>query len=107
MRYHVTKLDARYSYSQDFKYMLEFSKDSWLGTGVLNFDRSRRWFNQTFGWSQDVETRSAIIRHAVKSDDPDAYNLCWAYSAKYREYRIYIADEAVLNWFVLSHPNAA
>jgi hypothetical protein len=105
MRYNVTKLDARYSYSKDFKYMLEFSKDSWLGTGVLNFDRSRRWFNQTFGWSQDVETRSAVLR----SSDFEAsdYNFKWAYSAKYREYRIYVQDEAVLNWFVLSHPNAA
>jgi len=79
--------------------MLEFSKDSWLGTGVLNFDRSRRWFNQTFGWSQDVETRSAVLR----SSDFEAsdYNFKWA-----REYRIYVQDEAVLNWFVLSHPNA-
>jgi hypothetical protein len=105
MRYHVTKLDARYSYSKDFKYMLEFSKKPWLGTGVLNFDRSRRWFNQTFGWSQDVETRSAVLR--ASDFAPDDFNLKWAYSAKYREYRIYVQDDAVLNWFILSHPNEA
>ena len=105
MKYHIVRLDARYSYSKDFKYLLEFSKAGWAGTGVIDFDRSRRWFNQTFGWSQDVETRSAVLR----SQDFEAsdYNFKWAYSAKYREYRIYVQDEAVLNWFVLSHPNAA
>jgi hypothetical protein len=105
MQYQVTKLDARYSYSQDFKYMLEFSKDSWLGTGVLNFDRCRRWFNEKFGWSQDVETRSAVLR--ASDFEPSDYNQKWAYSAKYREYRIYVATDAELNWFIMSHPNAA
>lgn len=107
MQYHIVRLDARYSYSQDFKYLLEFSKAGWTGTGVLDFDRSRRWFNEKFGWSQDVQTRSAIIPHALRSDEPDAFSIYWAYSAKYREYRIYVSDEAVLNWFVLSHPCAA
>jgi hypothetical protein len=105
MKYQVTKLDRRHAWHGDFAYMIEFSKDSWLGTGVLNFDRCRRWFNEKFGWSQDVETRSAVIRASDFS--PDDYNLDWAYSAKYREYRIYVKDAAVLNWFIMSHPNAA
>jgi hypothetical protein len=107
MKYQVTKLDRRHAWHDEFAYMIEFSKAGWIGTGVLNFDRSRRWFNEKFGWSQDVETRAAIVRQALMIDEPDAFNLYWAYSAKYREYRIYVKDSAVLNWFIMSHPNAA
>lgn len=77
--------------------------------GVLAFDRSRRWFNETFGWSQDVETRGeiikAIVNHAAGDfDQPTDWNPKWAYSVRYDEYRIYVQDDATLNWFVLSHP---
>ena len=109
MRYQVTRLDRRHSYHPTFGYMLEFSKSTWVGTGVIDFDRSRRWMNRTWGWSQDVTTRQALISRLENSDNTvvqaDDINPHWAYSVEYRDYRIYLAGEAELNWFVLSHPN--
>ena len=111
MRYQVTRLDRRHSYSGQFQYMLEFSKSTWSGTGVIDFDRSRRWMNRTWGWTQEVDTRSALIsrhnnptNHTVQDTDINPH---WAYSVEYRDYRIYLAGESELNWFVLSHPNEA
>jgi hypothetical protein len=88
--------------------MIEFKKSrqsfyNRSNQGVLEFDRSRRWFNEKFGWSQDVETRSQIIKSAPLSELPDAFNERWAYSIKYDDYRIYVKDEATINWFVLSY----
>ena len=107
MKYNVTKLDGRYSHRDSFQYMIEFSRAHWKGTGVLDFDHARRWFNKTFGWSQDVETRVAMIKSG--SANPmlfasDDINPAWAYCAKYNDYRIYVATDKELNWFVLSHP---
>lgn len=109
MRYQVIKLDRRHGYHDQFKYMLEFSKSTWFGTGVIDFDRSRRWMNRTWGWSQDVNTRNLLIgrienpdNHTVQDSD---INQHWAYAVEYRDYRIYLAGEAELNWFVLAHPN--
>lgn len=111
MRYQVTRLDRRHSYHRQFEYALEFSKSTWSGTGVIDFDRSRRWMNRTWGWSQDVNTRTALIgrldnpdNHTVQDGDINPH---WAYSVEYRDYRIYLASESELNWFVLSHPNEA
>lgn len=108
MKYSITKLDKRHSWHHDFKWMVEFKRHiDWrspLRTGVLEFDQCRRWFNEKFGWSQDVETR-AEIKHSTEDKDPNAYNKTWAYSIKYSEYRLYIADDATLNWFMLSFPN--
>jgi hypothetical protein len=109
MNYEITKLDRRHSWYAQFKYMIEFKKSKSFhsyynrSAGVLEFDRSRRWFNEKFGWSQDVETRSAIIKSAPLKELPDAFNELWAYSIKYDDYRIYVKDEATINWFVLSH----
>ena len=109
MRYQVTKLDRRHSYHHNFGYMLEFSKHIWVGTGVIDFDRSRRWMNRTWGWSQDVSTRGLLLdrltnpdNHTVQDSDVNTH---WAYSVEYRDYRIYLAGETELNWFVLAHPN--
>jgi hypothetical protein len=89
--------------------MLEFSKHIWVGTGVIDFDRSRRWMNRTWGWSQDVSTRGLLLdrltnptNHTVQDSDVNTH---WAYSVEYRDYRIYLAGETELNWFVLAHPN--
>jgi len=105
MNYEITQLDRRHAWNTQFEYMIEFKKthESMYvrnNQGVLEFDRSRRWFNETYGWSQDVETRSQIGR--TQSAD---FNLHWAYSIKYNEYRIYVRSDQELNWFVLSHPN--
>lgn len=88
--------------------MIEFCRVDYLTeSGVLDFDRSRRWFTENFGWSQDVETRSKLKAHRRKN--PGQYqstdiNPVWGYSIKYKDYRIYVASEAELNWYVLSHP---
>jgi hypothetical protein len=72
MKYHVTQLDGRYSHTGSFGYVLEFSKNTWgtYSTGVLDFDRARRWMNRTYGWSQDVELYDKTWRfwHVLKGD---------------------------------------
>ena len=89
--------------------MLEFSKSTWKGTGVLDFDRSRRWVNQTWGWSQDVDTRDKLIQRKanpvnsmVQEDD---INIHWAYAVQYNDYRIYLKDDQALMYFQLAHPH--
>ena len=109
MNYTIIKLDRRHALHRDFAYMIEFPKRSFsLGSsGVLAFDRSRRWFNDTFGWSQDVETRQrvrvALVGTQMESTD---YNVKWSWSIKYDEYRIYVVSQAELNWFVLKYPQS-
>ena len=107
MRYEVTKMDRRYANYGSFRYMLEFSKSTWRGTGVLEFDRARRWMNQTWGWTQDVATRQALIQrladplnNSVKEED---INRHWAYSVEYKEYRIYLKGDKELAFFQLVH----
>jgi len=110
MNYEITELDRRHAWHGQFAYMIEFKKArAWeknTSTGVLEFDRARRWFNETYGWSQDVETRSQIgrVRAQLKEDYTRDFNLHWAYSIKYDEYRIYVQSDQELNWFVLKHP---
>jgi hypothetical protein len=106
MKYRITKMDGRYT-RYGYKYLIEFSKMHSAGTGVLDFDRCRRWFNEQFGWSQDVETRQKMKEN--KNFHSDAYeendiNPVWAYCVKYGDYRIYIDDDKTLSWFVLTHP---
>lgn len=108
MKYQVTRLDGRFSHSSSFDYVLEFSKNTWSnGTGVLDFDRARRWMNRTWGWSQDVETRSSIKRlESVRPNvtvQAEDMNLHWAYSVAYRDYRIYLASDKELTFFQLAH----
>ena len=109
MNYTIIKLDRRHAWHRDFAYMIEFPKRSFsLGSsGVLAFDRSRRWFNDTFGWSQDVDTRervrAALVGTQMESTD---YNVKWSWSIKYDEYRIYVVSQAELNWFVLKYPQS-
>ena len=101
MNYKVTKLDKRYAYNESFPYMIEFHKNrDWgMGTGVLDFDRCRKWFNEVWGWSQDIETRNEMIKSKVRMNltlnDFDEINLYWAYSCRYQEYRIYVNDTAL------------
>lgn len=107
MKYKITKMNGRYT-KYGYKYLLEFSKVNYVGTGVLDFDRARRWFNEQFGWSQDVETRQKMKEN--RQHHPDKYqsndfNPVWAYCVKYGDYRIYINDDKTLSWFVLHHPS--
>jgi hypothetical protein len=106
MNYKITKLDKRYAHHGQFPYMIEFHKNrDWkTGTGVLDFDRCRRWFNEAWGWSQDIETREEMVKSKVRMnltlDDFDEINCYWAYSCRYQEYRIY-ANETALTMFKL------
>ena len=111
MHYKIIALDRRHSWHGDFKYMIEFPKRSTqsftqVSSGVLSFDRSRRWFNDTFSWSQDVDTRERMRVADNSIVDTDEYNKKWSWSIKYDEYRIYVANEAELNWFVLRYPQS-
>ena len=106
MRYKIIRLDKRYSYRDEFDYMIEFRRSrnyafSSEPSGVLAFDRARRWFNQTFGWSQDVVTRGTMITNGAELDE---INTRWAYSVAYEQYRIYMASDQELQWFLLAHP---
>ena len=99
-------MDGRYT-RYGYTYLIEFSRSVQSGTGVLDFDRSRRWFNEKFGWSQDVETRQRMQEN--RQYQKEAYedtdiNPVWAYCVKYGDYRIYVADEKTLSWYVLCHP---
>ena len=106
MNYKITKLDKRYAWHNQFPYMIEFHKNrDWgLGTGVLDFDRCRKWFNEVWGWSQDIETRAEMVKSKVRMNltlnDFDEINRYWAYSCRYQEYRIY-ANETALTMFKL------
>ena len=107
MNYKIIKLDKRHAYYKEFAYMVEFHRSpSWavgttVGTGVLSFDRVRKWMNESWGWSQDVETRKEMIRHyrTAKTEATDV-NRRWAWSCRYQEYRIYM-DESALSLFKL------
>lgn len=97
MQYQVTKVDKRHIWHIHFDYLLEFSIESRIGTGVLDFDRARRWMNQTWDWSQDTKTRAALL---LQNEDINHY---WAYSVEYRDYRIYLKSEKELMFFQLAH----
>lgn len=106
MRYKIIRLDKRYSYRDQFDYMIEFRRSRNYAstadsTGVLAFDRARRWFNQQFGWSQDVVTRGAMITNGAEMEE---INTRWAYSVAYDQYRLYVASDQELQWFLLAHP---
>ena len=99
-------MDGRYT-RYGYTHLIEFSSSVHRGTGVLDFDRCRRWFNEHFGWSQDVETRAKMQENRILNKDAyedNDINPLWAYCAKYGDYRIYVADDKTLSWFVLNHP---
>jgi hypothetical protein len=106
MKYKITKMDGRYT-RYGYVYLIEFFKNQYHETGVLDFDRSRRWFTSQFGWSQDVETRQQMKenkRHHKDAYNDDDINPIWAYCVKYGDYRIYVDSDKTLSWFVLNHP---
>jgi hypothetical protein len=98
MNFNITKLDRRHAWHEQFPYMIEFKKrGDWAigrdSTGVLEFDRCRKWFNECWGWSQDVETRNEMLR--TMNGRSDDINHFWSYSIRYGEYRIYVNDPAL------------
>lgn len=107
-RYTIIRMDRRYTYREHFEYIIEFKRHvsiPYIGydrSGVIEFDRCRRWFNEKFGWSQDVVTRDTLIE--AGSEGREGVNQTWAYSVQYDQYRIYVRDDTALSWFLLSHP---
>ena len=98
-------MDGRYT-NYGYTHLIEFEKSN-FSTGVLDFDRCRRWFNEHFGWSQDVETRAQMQLNKRMHDNEyldNDINPVWAYCVKYGDYRIYVNDDKTLSWFVLNHP---
>ena len=91
--------------------MIEFSKRR-LGTlgiptyntGALDFDRARRWFNETYGWSQEADLQTKIDKDARHLMQPAESNTHWAYHTEYRDFRIY-ANEPETAWFQLKFTN--
>ena len=111
MNYEITKkLDRRHAWYGQFAYMIEFKKTrqsfyNRSNQGVLEFDQARRWFNETWGWSQDIETRKDIIQvHRVAKTQAVEVNPHWTWSCRYQEYRIYVND-AALTMFKLKWSN--
>ena len=103
MKYEIIELDRRHSYHKIYKYSIEFSKGSWKGTGALDFDRARRWFNESFGWSQEVDVQQKMAGQARETHQADGINFHWAFTTQYRNYRIYVSSDKELAWFQLSH----
>jgi hypothetical protein len=99
MNFTITKLDRRHAWHDHFSYMIEFRRrkdwDHKSAGGVLEFDRCRKWFNEAWGWSQDVETRNEMLKAMIKAGHPEDINQFWSYSIRYGEYRIYVNDAAL------------
>ena len=74
---------------------------------MLDFDRARRWMNTTWGWSQDVTTRSTLLQRRMdplnQSVTDEDINLHWVYSVQYKDYRIYLKSDKELAFFQLVH----
>jgi len=102
MRYEIVKLDHRHNHRNRYRYMIRFRSDT-SGTGALDFDQARRWFNQTYGWSQEAELQMMMNRRSEVLDAPPESNTYWAYHTEYRDYRIYVASDKEVSWFSLSH----
>ena len=111
MNYEIVRLDGRHNWHKIYKYSIEFPKGA-FSSGVLEFDRARRWFNRTYGWSQDVKTQNDIagqinMRRPDYQAQQEDLNLLWAYSTEYRNYRIYVASDKELMFFELTHAGTA
>lgn len=101
MNFVITKLDRRHAWQDQFSHMIEFHRikdfNRHNSSGVLEFDRCRQWFNETWAWSQDMETRDEIKKSMLLQGTwwPDCVNQHWSYSIRYNEYRIYVNQPAL------------
>jgi hypothetical protein len=113
MNYTITHLDRRHAWHKQFSYMIEFRRrkdwDHKSTGGVLEFDQCRKWFNEAWGWSQDVETRNEMLKAMIKQGpwNPGDINQFWSYSIRYDEYRIYVNDAAMSLFRLKWSPDAA
>jgi len=102
MQYKIVELDGRFAHRARFKYLITFTKSPGKSS-ILNFDRCRRWFNDTYGWSQDVEMQAPMrkAKTAYPEINDVVVNEHWAYNIKYDDYRIYVATDEILTMFQL------
>ncbi len=116
MKYKIQRLDRRHAYHQLFDYYISFSRTMWHDQGPLNFSRCQKWFIDTYGWSAEVQIytdikdwsyRSAVLPKSA-TVDTDLSTVCnpnWSWSNSVNnQYRIYVASDAELSFFCLSHP---
>ena len=102
VQYKIIRLDGRYNYRTRFRHLITFTKMPGH-SAILEFDRCRRWFNDTYGWSQDVEMQTPMAKAQnfyIDISDVEI-NRYWAYNIKYNDYRIYVADDQILTMFQL------
>jgi hypothetical protein len=102
MRYEIVKLDHPHNRQDRYQFMICFRHGT-LGTGALDFDQARRWFNETYGWAQKAELQATMNQQSQALDACPESNPHWAYQTKYRDYRIYVASDKEVCWFSLSH----
>jgi hypothetical protein len=97
-RFKIKKLDKRNTGHSFFKYMLEFRtlSSNNMSEQLEYYNSIRDWFCETYGNSCELEY-NLIIRGRDRKHNKQ---WCW-YTYDHRIYRIYILDDAVLNWFTI------
>lgn len=95
----IVKLDGRYRGYPEYKYRVVFDnpkgvilKDSQRINQLLEV---RNWFHDTFGPSCEYE----YIHHLRRATDK--FNEKWCWDNRALDLKIFIADDATLNWFSL------
>ena len=112
MKYEIRKLDGRYSYRDWFKYCLIFhSGMSPNNKGVLWFNDTKVWFENTYGSSAEIKEWHAMLKYHhtfenfVEGSTLSSHvNFHWSYTNGYNDLRIYIKSEKELGFFKLANP---
>ena len=109
-QFKIKKLDGRFSYADDFKYMLCYNRNMRVGESPLLFSQHLEWFTNTYGWTMNIELwDEAKTWYQLKSKaigpeyTPDHVNSHWSFCTRFRELRIYVAGEPELEFFRLKH----
>lgn len=98
MWYQISK--NKCSFSKHYQHVIMFHKNE-STTGMLDFDRCRRWFVSNFDWAQEIESIANIL---PCHDQNQNINFVWAYSVKYSNCNIYVDNDKTLSWFLLCNP---
>lgn len=109
-QFSVKKLDGRFSYFNDFDYMITYSRNMRVGEAPLLFSEHLEWFSNTYGWSMNIELWSDAkhwydMKNSVNTQQhhPDHVNPHWSFCTRFKELRIYVKDDQVLEFFRLKH----
>jgi hypothetical protein len=124
MKYSITKLDGRFSFSREFSFFASFHPDMSQWQGPLHFNRTLQWMIQTWGWSAEVHQWVRIRNHISRSnlvlrtasgvgpsavakvdcEYPPECNPHWSWSNRFGDLRIYLKGGEELSLFLLAHP---